>query len=477
MKDLRESIEVMEKEGLLQRIKKEVSPHLELTYIGHLNERKKGPALLFEKVKDSDFPVLSNVISTPERVALALGLPISDSMCEVIRYYKETIEGVINGTKAVKPVEVKDSIPVTEKVLERDEVDLSDFALQFNMGDGGRYIGTAFYLITQDPDTGWTNLGVHRLQLYDDKTTGVHIITRGRHANTHMKKYQKMGKKMPAALVCGDAPINFLVASTPVPEGISEYDVIGALRDKPVEVFKSDLTGLTLPANAEIILEGEIETDPDKFRPEGPFGEFLAYYSGATTPKPYFTLKRVLRREKPIFHISTVGRPIGDTHMVMTLSRTAAFWSELENTRIPGIQSVYCPPETGGSYWIIISVKVLHQGHAKQVADAAISTPSGHTRLKGVIIVDADVKADDLSAVWWSLTARYNPLRDTELKKAPGNRMDPSLPGARTESSRIIIDATVPYEWEKKPNLIELDEQVVTKVLNQWEEYGFSKSY
>jgi len=313
--------------------------------------------------------------------------------------------------------------------------------------------------------------------LYDDKTAGVHIIIKGRHANTHMQKYHKMGKKMPAALVCGDDVLNFLVASSIIPEGISEYDVVGALRDKPVEVFKSDLTGLPLPANAEIILEGEIETDPDKFRPEGPFGEFLAYYSGATSPKPYFTLKRALRREKPIYHISTVGRPVGDTHMVMTLSRTAAFWSELENTRIPGIQSVYCPPETGGSYWIIISLKVLYQGHAKQVADAAISTPSGHTRLKGVIIVDADVKADDLSAVWWSLTARYNPLSDTELKKAPGNRMDPSLPGARTEGSRIIIDATVPYEWEKKPNLIELDEQVVTKVLNQWEEYGFSKSY
>src|SRR4030042_3152030 len=126
--------------------------------------------------------------------------------------------------------------------------------------DGGRFIGTAHFVITKDPESGCVNLGTYRMQVLDEKTAGVQII-KGKHADFMLKKYQKMKKPMPAAAVIGGDPLLFLAGSTLVSAGVCEYDLVGSLRGAPCEIIKSDLTGLPLPSTAEIILEGEIETD------------------------------------------------------------------------------------------------------------------------------------------------------------------------------------------------------------------------
>jgi phenylphosphate carboxylase beta subunit len=468
MKDLRDWIALCEKEGELKRITTEVDWNLELSHVSVVNERKKGPALLFENVKGYDIPVLSSALTSYRRMALTLDMPMHYSMCEMAREWMKA-----SSRELIKPVQLKDG-PAMEEVVAEGKVNLFDFpAPQLYPLDGGRFIGTTAYLVTEDPDTGWTNLGLYRMQILDEKSTGIQII-KGKHADFTMKKYERMGKKMPAAVVIGGDPILFLCACTAVPAGTDEYDWAGALRGTPVEILKSDLTGLKLPANAEIILEGEI--DPVNFRPEGPLGEYTGYYSGKVKlPQPWLNVKRILRRKKPIFWMTTVaGRGEGGTNIVYSMQRTAGLWADLEAMRIPGIQSVYMIPQAANRFWAVVSVKTMYPGHANQVGNAVIATSTGHYGLKGVIVVDADIPADDLDGVWWSLGTRYNPFPDTDIiKRGRSTPLDPALPiDSRDIVSRIILDATVPYEWKEKPVLVELDEEAEKHVLNRWSEYG-----
>jgi len=312
------------------------------------------------------------------------------------------------------------------------------------------------------------------MQILDEKHTGVNI-TRGKHADFMLKKYKAMKKPMPAAVVIGCDPLQLLVASTLVSVEVSEYDLVGALRGMPVEVIKSDLTGLPIPAFAEIVLEGEI--DPEKLRHEGPFGEFTGYYSAKSDeepPKPCLEVKRILHRNNPIFWSIIVGRPVADTHMISSLARTATLWSDLETMRISGIESIYLIP---GGFWVIVSVKQMYPGHSNQVAHAIIGTTTGHHRIKGIIVVDEDIRADDLERVWWALAVRYNPLRGTEIiKRGRSSSRDPALTKIdrlRQIGSKIILDATIPFEWEERQIEVKLSEKMVEKVRKRWNEYGF----
>jgi phenylphosphate carboxylase beta subunit len=476
VKDLRDWLRAVEQEGDLHRIKAEVDWNLEMLHTARLNESQKGPALLFENVKGYQTPVLASAFTTPKRLAITMGLPTNYSMCNMSRHWMEkTSKG-----KLIKPVEIKGRPPVMEQVVEGDKINILDFPVpQLYPQDGGRYIGTTGYLVTMDPETGWTNLGTYRMQVLDNKSVGVQILP-GKHAEFHVKKYQKMGKKAPAAAVIGVDPLHFLVSSTMVSADIDEYDIIGALRGEPVEIFKSDLTGLKLPAHAEIILEGEI--DPNNLRPEGPFGEYTGYYSGKSgqgLPKLWLDVKRVLHRHNPIFWMTSVGPPVGEHHMIQSLNRTATLWSDLEDMHIPGIKSVYCPYEATGRFWAIVSVKTMYPGHSNHVGNAVIATSTGHYGVKGVIVVDEDIPADDMVGVWWSLSVRYDPYRSTDIiKRGRSTILDPSLPiGAREITSRIIMDATIPYEWKEKPTKIVLDEAVRKRVISRWQEFGFKEPF
>ena len=471
MKDLREWISACEKEGELKRIKAQVDWNLELSHIAKLNEERKGPALLFENVKDYTIPVLTSALTSEKRLAITLGLEPGTSMCEMARWWMK----VITEKGLIKPKEVP-SGPVTEQVVEEEAIDLlRDFPVPYIYPkDGGRYIGTAVFLITKDLETGWVNLGTYRMMVHDRNHTGVQII-KGKHADMHLKQYEKAGKLMPAAAVIGCDPILFLCSSTLVPAQVSEYDVAGGLRGEPIEVFEGELTGLPLPAHAEIILEGFI--DPKDLREEGPFGEYTGYYSGKRGeewPKQVLHVKRIYMRKDPIFWVTTVGKPVTDTHMIQSLNRTATLWTELETMRVPGIKSVFIPPQTTGRFWAIISLKTMYPGHSIHAAMAAHATTTGHYGMKGVIVVDEDIKADDLDRVWWALSVRYDPYRSTEIiKRARSTPLDPALPiDARDISSKIIMDATIPYEWERKPEEIFLDEEMAKRVRERWGELG-----
>ena len=472
--DLRDFIDECEKKGELKRINAEVDWDLELSHVCKHNEaRGGGKALLFENIKGiKDKSVLGSSLTTEKRLAIALGMPDTYTLCQLAGEWVS-----LTSKDKIPPVEVSEG-PVMENVMEGKSVDLLSLPVpRFAPKDGGRYIGTAVSVITKDPDTGWTNVGTYRMQLIDRNHTAIQFHY-GKHGYLMLERYRELGKPMPVAAVIGSAPILFLMSSSTAPWGVNEYDLAGAIRGEPLEVINSDLTGLMIPARAEIVLEGEVNPDRNNYFKEGPFGEYTGYYSakaGEEYMEPRFLVKRVLHRNNPIFWITTTGQPITDIHMLGALQITASVWSDLRDMRVPGIQSVYTLPESCGRLTTVVSVKQLYPGHATHVGHAVVGSTSGHYRLKNVIIVDDDIPADDLQKVWWAISTRLEPTRSVHVLK--GTRGGPLDPGVyiskRDVSSKLVLDATIPYHWDRKPLLTDMDEETVKKVGKRWKEYGF----
>jgi phenylphosphate carboxylase beta subunit len=466
MKSIRDFIKQAESEGMLQRIKAEVDWDLELSHIAKLNEEKQGPALLFENVKDYDSPVLTSVCTTTERLSLIMGMPKDSTLVDLMRHWVEKGE-----TKV--PPKLVDTGPCKENKMMADEVDLFKFPVpKFFPMDGGRFFGTAHFVVTKDPESGWVNLGTYRLQLLDKNHLGTQFI-KGKHSDIMLKKYQAMGKPMPVAVVVGCDPLLFLMGAARLSAFQSEYDLAGSIRGGGIEVVKCETNDLIVPATSEIVVEGEV--DADKFMDEGPFGEYTGYYSGVgTDPRNYIKVNCVTHRNNPVFMATTVGRAVTDTHMTMALTYGSTLWQQLVAMKIPGIKAIYCPPEGSGRFLAIISVKQMYPGHADQVLTAAISTEMGAYGLKTVIVVDDDIDPWDISRVMYALSFRFQPNRCQVIKRGRSTPLDPSLPiHAREITGRLLLDATIPYDWKEKPIPIELDPDVVKKVEARWSELGF----
>jgi phenylphosphate carboxylase beta subunit len=468
--DLRSFISTLEKDDELKRITAPVDWDLEISHVSAVNERKKGPALLFENIEGCpDTSILMSALATSGRMATALGKPKDYSLCQLAREWTE-----MSFDKVVKATEVT-SGPATENVVEGTNVDLTKFpAPKFFPLDGGRYIGTTVSIVTQDPESGKLNVGTQRMQLHDDKSIGVNFMP-GKTGDKIFGKYRKQGKSMPATVFIGCDPLIFLAGSAMI-KGASVYDSVGCIRGNPVEIMVSDLTGLPFPSNAELVIEGEIDTET--LHLEGPFGEYTGYYTEEIHKeirKPCLSVKRVMHRNSPILMATTLGRPVTDVNMILAFMRTATLWTELKRMRMP-VTSVYMMPESCGRFWAIVSIKARHAGDAQQVAAGVLATQTAGYGTKGVIIVDDDIEADDLTGVFWALSARYHPLRDTQIiNRGRSTSADPSLAWEeRMITSRIIMDATIPYEWEEKPVMIELDKKTLEKVNERWSDYGIA---
>lgn len=465
MKDLRDFLNACEENGELKRITAEVDWDLELSHIAKLNEERSGPALLFEKVKGYNTPVLTSACTTTSRLALIMDMDRKSSLVDLMREW-------VKRTRVKVPPKWVATGPCKENIDKGDAVNLLKFPVpKVYPKDGGRFFGTAVFCISKSPKTGWINIGTYRMQMLDEKTLGTQFI-KGKHADIMLKEYAELRQPMPVVAVVGGDPLLFLMGAARLPAFESEYDFAGAIRGEAIEVVKGETVDLPIPATAEIVVEGEV--DPNAFREEGPFGEYTGYYSGVgTTPRNFIKVNCVTYRNNPIFWATSVGRAVTDTHMTMALTYGATLWQELEAMRIPGIKAVYCPPEGAGRFIAIIAVKQMYPGHANQVGTAAISTEMGAYGLKTVIVVDDDIDPWDLPRVLWALSFRFQPSRAEFIKRGRSTPLDPSLPiDAREITSRIIIDATIPYEWKEKPVPVELDPAMVKRVQGRWQELG-----
>jgi len=235
------------------------------------------PMLLFDRIKGypAGFRVVGLLMSSYKRGALALGLPLHLPRGELNRLAAQKLKDI----KPIPPVEVTTG-PVMENVMSGNEVDLWRFPVpRFHAMDGGRYIGTGDSLINRDPETGYINVGTYRMQVHESNLLGL-WMSPGQHGRQICQRHWDQGKSCPVVAVFGEDPLSFMVSHSKIPWGHTELEQIGGLRGRPLEVIKGPITGLPIPAHAEIAIEGEVPPPKEEARDEGPFGEWPGYYSG-----------------------------------------------------------------------------------------------------------------------------------------------------------------------------------------------------
>ncbi len=445
---LREWIDTVEKMGELTRVN---GAHwdTEMGAITHmLTEQSRGnaPAFLFDEIPDYEkgYRTLYGQFSSVKRVALSLGLPLEyDRKVDIVKKYHARLQDL----KPTPPRYV-DSGPILENIVEGDDVDVLKFPVpRHHEQDTARYIGTANCVITQDPDDGWFNLGTYRNQVYDSKKIGCQI-TEGKHGRIHRDKNFARGKSMKVVVLCGQDPLLFMLSASPLPDGVSELDVAGGLRGEPIDVIRGPYTGYPVPADAEIAIEGEMV--PGNVLPEGPFGEWLGYYSDDVQKRAYMDVKNILYRNNPILTCAPQHKPVDETGLLKGIAGSAQVWRALDACGLPDILGVWNHEAGPATRFTAIQIKQRYPGHSRNVLHVASSCQGGAYAGKWTVVVDDDIDAGDLDQVLWAMCTRFDPMTDIDLiQKAWASKRDPLfLPG--NFNNRILVDACIPYDMKLK---------------------------
>ncbi len=465
-RDLREWIQIAEKMGELKTLKK-CDWNLEIGAVTELVHHKEdGPAVLFDEIKDypKGYRVLSNSLSSRKRLALTLNLPAGETKMDFVRTWKD-------GYKKIKPIPpkvVKES-PLFENVFRDKQVDLLKFPTpRWHEFDGGRYIGTGSIDITRDPDEGWVNYGTYRVMIHDKDTVGFYISP-GKHGRIQREKYSSTGRQCKVAMSFGHDPLIFLGGSIEVPYGVSEYEFIGGVRGEPMEVIEGEYTGFPIPANAEIVVEGDAIFDQP--RVEGPFGEWTGYYASAERPEPIVKIKRLYHRNDPIILGSPPGRPPAELGWYRSYLRSALIWDEMEKAGVPDVKGVWLTVSGGSRLMLVVSIKQRYPGHARQAALVASQCHAGAYLGRFVVVVDDDIDPTNTDDVLWAMSTRCDPEADIDIiRRCWSGPLDPIIqPGKKGFNSRAIIDASRPYEWMKDfPLVAESSKEVLDATAKKW---------
>jgi UbiD family decarboxylase len=411
-----------------------------------------GPAIIFDEVPGcpKGFRLLINVFAGKRR-AMTLGFPQGLSKQELSQAYFEHYQ---KKQQHIPPVIVEDG-PIFQNILTGDAVDITKFPTPiWHANDGGRYIGTGCYSVTMDPDERWINVGCYRAMIQDQRSVSL-LIVPGKHGYMHREKYFRRGEKMPLVIVVGGDPLFFFMAGTEHPYGLCEYDIVGGMRRKPVELVRGKLTGLPFPANAEIVLEGFLNNDNRKN--EGPFGEWTGYYASDESAQPVLEIDAVYHRNDPIIlGVPPLGGGSDEMARYRAIMRSAMLKQELHGAGVPDVTQVWCH-EVGASRMLHgIAIKQRYPGHAKQVGVLASSCGSTVYGCKMVIVVDDDIDVSNFEQLMWAMVTRCDPATSIDiLRRMRTSPADPRLlPEQRKmkdlTNSRMVVDATRPYDWLDK---------------------------
>lgn len=431
------------------------------------------PLLLFDNIKGypPGYRVATNLLSTEKRFALAMGLPLEAKGLDLVNAWRRKMKVDI---KPIPPVEVRTG-PVQENVHTGDDIDVFEFPTpKWHELDGGRYIGTGDLVVLKDPDGGWVNLGTYRVQIFEKSVATIYMDP-GRHGDVIRKKYWERGLSCPAAIVCGQEPLVWTAANTPVAQGISEYDYAGGMRGEPVQVIKGPITGLPVPATAEIVLEGEMVPPSAETRLEGPFGEWSGYYASGGRPEPAFRIKSILHRNDPIITgAAPLAIPADPFKWGKNIVRSAQVWDELD-TKVPGVKGVWAVGEAAGRHMIVVSIEQKYGGHAKHAAMAVASCYTTAQINRFVIIVDDDIDPSNMNEVVWALGTRCDPESSIDIiSQCYGTPLDTMLsPEKRSRRdythSKAFIMACKPYYWMKEfPIPISSKRELKERVKQKW---------
>jgi 4-hydroxy-3-polyprenylbenzoate decarboxylase len=480
-RELRDFIARLEREGELKRITAPVDVRLELSAITDIVSKEIGPALLFENVTGpagrSAMPVLINQFGSTRRMELALEVDSLESIAGAIEGFLETQppRGLWEGLRKIPevarllriaPATVR-SGPCQEIVRTGDEIRLSDIpVITAWPEDGGPFI-TLGCVFTKDPVNGKRNVGMYRLQVYDDRTTGMHWHKH--HQGAEHADKTGAGEKMPVAVVIGADPATTFSAAAPLPPGIDELLFAGFLRNAPVEMVPCKTVPLEVPAHAEIVLEGWV--DPRELRLEGPFGDHTGFYSMADQ-YPVFHLTAITHRKNPIYATTIVGPPpMEDCWMGYAIER---IFLPLLKKVVPEMVDYHMPFEGVFHNLVLVSINKRFPGHARKVMHALWGLGQ-MAFAKTIVVFDADVNVKNPSEAAFVALANIDPERDMEFSFGPAETLDHAS-RLLHYGSKVGIDATRkgPSEgftrpWPEKQVM---DPAVVEKVRSRWKELG-----
>ncbi|EPU1007212.1 4-hydroxy-3-polyprenylbenzoate decarboxylase [Vibrio cholerae] len=456
-KDLRDFLDYLEQRGELKRITHPIDPHYEMTEISDRTLRAKGPALLFENPLGYDFPVLTNLFGTPERVAMGMGRQQVQELRDVgqwLAYLKEPepprgLKELIEKLPVFKqvlnmPVKRLRRAPCQEIVWQGDAVDLDKIPVMSCWPDDVAPLLTWGLTITRGPHKKRQNLGIYRQQkIARNKVIMRWLAHRGGALDLRDWMEKHPGEPFPVSVAFGADPATILGAVTPVPDTLSEYAFAGLLRGSRTEVVKSISNDLEVPASAEIVLEGYI--DPNEFADEGPYGDHTGYYNEVERHH-VFTVTHVTMRNKPIYHSTYTGRP-PDEPAVLGVALNEVFVPILQK-QFPEIADFYLPPEGCSYRMAIVTLKKQYPGHAKRVMLGVWSFLRQFMYTKFVIVCDEQVNARDWPQVIAAMVSNMSPQRDTLfIEHTPIDSLDFASPVVGL-GSKIGLDATVKWPAE-----------------------------
>ena len=464
-KDLREFIAEVEKLGALRHVA-DADPHIE---IGGITEVAAGlpecPALLFDRIKGfpAGFRIVTNATTNAQRAALALGIDPGLRPLDALKAWMAKRQTL----RTHKPVTVKDA-PFLENSVTGEAVDLARLpAPVWHSKDGGPYLGSGSIVIMRDPEGGWINASIYRVQVHTKNKVTVQFDHLGRHGAIIAKKYWDQGKSCPLAVVNGMDPALFIAGFEYLPPGQSEYEFAGAIKDAAIEVMPGPATGLPLPVHAEIILEGELLPPSVETLPEGPFGEFTGYYAAEKRPCPVMVVSAIHHRNDPILLGSPPMKP-PRFHFGLPF-RAAGIWSNLETAGVTDVVGVW---QHVAQLMTVVAIRQRYAGHAKRAG--LIAAAQGYMgRL--VVVADEDVDPSNLNDVMWAVTTRCEPSEQIDIvREAWSSALDPRIPEEDkrrgvTSHSKAIVDACRPFPWiDRFPQTSALTQDEARAIEAKW---------
>lgn len=476
--NLREYLDALEKSGQLKRISVKVNTDLEIAEIANRVVKAGGPALLFENPDGFSFPVAINLFGTMERMCFALGVK---SLEEIARKMEAILsekppETLIEKIKMLpKLKEFSDFLPKIVKSAPCQEIVMEPVSLarlpvlKTWTGDGGKFI-TLPLVITKSPVTVIRNMGIYRMQVFDEKTTGMHWHWHKGGAK-HLKEAKEMGRdRLEVAVAIGADPATIYSSSAPLPEDFDEFIFAGFLRKESVELVKCKTVDLEVPAEADFVLEGYVNVD--ERRMEGPFGDHTGYYSLADY-YPVFHITAITHRKSPVYPATIVGKPPMEDCFIG--KATERIFLPVIKKLIPEIVDINLPIEGIFHNFAFVSIDKRYPGQAQKVM--FVLWGLGQLMFtKNIVVFDRDVNVQDISEVLWRWGNNVDPSRDVTIVKGPLDVLEHAsdIPGF---GGKMGIDATrkgkidgFMREW---PEDIKMSEEIIQLINKRWKEYGF----
>lgn len=441
--NLRTFLKQLEEAGELVTIDKPVDPLKNMGALAWQGENHIGKATFFNNIAGMPgWRACSYIETSRKRLALMIGSTVKDFIPEMRKMLQK------QGPTPSKIIDSKDA-PVKDVVLTGDDIDLTKFPFHIMYNeDGGPYIGGGMGIV-KDPDTGHVNSALHRHQIFNEKEMGIFMVP-NRHTDLVFQKNEERNEKTPIAIVIGHHPMLLLTSCWTFPIEVNEIEMAGTFLGEPIREVKCETLDLTVPADAEIVIEGYIL--PNKRKIEGPFTEHTGYARAGAGQNPYIEVTAITHRKDAIYHALQGGKPISSSQILDAIPQEIVLWERIKDVGgFVDVKDIVSLPYAGGSHVVVVQFTPRIDGEAKDVLLAALSSPYIHPKI--AIAVDDDIDPHDPKEIFWSLSTRVDPARDTfVIDGTHGHNLDASLELITEEGvhpqvrrgSKMGIDATKP---------------------------------